>query len=129
MFDDLHINKTMLINKLKTANSYGISSYDYALAYSRVWSVYNSNILRDFYINQINPQKIYFSYDNVGDFLAGDVQSYSLDLFYESVPSDITDYNSFPENVGRSVYLSQLYHNKRKDLRVRNKIYSFNHNL
>lgn len=117
----------LLKNKHQFFKDFGINIFDYARAYSRAWTVYRSNVLRDFHdsINLINDY--FYAYDNIADYYKGFVRNDFLDKMMFYLPVDFSfesDFNKFPNMTSRTIDLEQKYHAASKDKKIRSDIYS-----
>lgn len=130
--EDLYRNFVRLSNKQFEFCRDGRSVYDFARVYSRIWSLYSSNIITDFYsgINALGFTSNFTAYDNIKDFYDGSVRSDTLDDVFVQCPGDMicyVDYNQFPENVSKTNNLMRWYDSYSKDKKVRNLALASNH--
>lgn len=124
-FEECQAIKIRLYNKRKFALDNGVSLFDYAKAYSEVYSIRSSNSLIDFYklYNDLpnNFSKLHF-YDNISSVFDGSCESpdlYAIALSFK--PSQlISDPNLLPYNVYRTNQSERLYASYSKDKKVRN---------
>ena len=117
---------TLLKNKQKFFFTYGINSHDYALAYSRAWTVYRSNVLQDFHDNIQSIKDYFFAYDNIKDYYSDYVRNFFLDSQMFHLPSDFhyeTDFNKMPSIVLRTRELEQKFYDASKDKKIRSDIF------
>lgn len=123
---------TSLITKQKLFVSYGYPKIDYALFGSRVWTVYASNILEDFYNSQQSITQIFTAYDNIIHIYDTSIRNDSLEDLLPFLPSSFTyetDPNLFPENQFKHFTMLSAYHSYSKDKKVRNICYSQNNHF
>ena len=130
-FSHYHKYRVMLQNKRDWCVSQGISLYDYALCYSRVYSVYSSNLLSKSFENVLFNHQNFYVYDNINEYFNCELSSPSLDGVLSSLRPDdvILNPNEFPANVTKHLNLSMAFNSYSKDRKVRNYIYSQNHNV
>lgn len=129
-YDDIPSIIKRIEHKVQYAESLGISRETYAKAYSRVWSVYSSNVLRDFYDSFDNPLQFLFAYDNINNlYSSGGTASPALyDIaLHASSEWFCDDPNDFPPNRASTARLEEIYRRTSKDKKIRNHIYSQNH--
>lgn len=103
-----------------------LTPYDYAIYASSVWTIYSSNVLKDFYEN-VNLYSFLESYDNLSEITYENqpfIFEYMLDneRFFENV--EFYELNDFPSIIHKTQVLEELYYKYSKDKKVRNHIYS-----
>lgn len=128
----LHQIKVNILNKQKRFIAYGYNAFDFALVGSRVWSVYASNLMSDFYNSLVLPVNNFQAYDNIKDLFESSVSNESLENLMLQVPPDYhfeTDPNLFKDNFLKSSNLSRWYYEYTKDKKIRNGIYSNHFNI
>lgn len=125
--EDLKVNQARLRLAVKRAVDSGLNPIDYSFAYSRIWSLRSSQVLRRSYEEIKNVTHYFQLYDNIADYFRGAVLSPTLDDCMFVCPPDFhfeTDYNKFDLIVEKSRVLSDAYDSYSKDRKVRNHIYS-----
>lgn len=103
-----------------------LSPYDYSVVASSIWTIYASNVMRDFY-NNVESFNFVESYDNLRS-LSYVKQPYLfeyLDTLYHHFGSiELYDYNEIPSIISKSERLHCFYDDYSKDKKIRNHIYS-----
>lgn len=117
---------TFLLHKRAYAADQGLSPGDFAWIGSQIHIIYSSNVLRDFYELQVEPN-ILEAYDNIKD-VDKFSQPYLADYLdelsdhYSNMP--LYGLNEFPSIIAKTNKLTDLYNSYSKDRKVRNHIYS-----
>lgn len=130
--EDLHTNKVRLLNAKLRFLSFGLSEFDFADAYSGIWSLRYSLVLRDFYEDKSNIANYFTAYDNIIDYYRGSVISPTLDDLMFFLPPDFhyeVDYNKFPDIVYHTAVMHSAFDSYSKDRKIRNRFYSTHTNL
>lgn len=125
--EDIKVNQARLRLAVQRAVDSGIDPVEYSFAYSRIWTLRSSQVLRRSYEEIKNVTHYFQLYDNIADYFRGDVLAPTLDDCMFVCPSDFhfeTDYNKFDMVVEKSRVLSSAYDIYSKDRKVRNHIYS-----
>lgn len=125
--DDEHRISTMLYHKRVLFDKHNISIPDFADFYSRVWQLRASQVMRQWYERQIDYKQILYAYDNITDYVSGDIYNSRLEEVCRSLPPDfepILDPNNFPDNVNKHNTLVTAFHNYKKLSKVNDKFYS-----
>lgn len=126
--EDLHQIEVQLSNAVKRAENNGISRYDYAFAFPRIWSLRSSESLRQFYDNIKVPSDNLEAYDNLS-MLGVSVSNYTLEDLASSCGVRTLNPNEFYSIQAKTLSLMNAYHSYSKDRKIRNYIYSQNHNF
>jgi len=98
IYEKVFCNFERQFNRLrKIAHDLGFSFFDYVILYYQAWTVYSSNVLKNAHVF-VQHESDYFNgfYDNIIDYLTGDVQSLFLDSIISEVHTFVTDINIFP---------------------------------
>ena len=123
--EDCHRIEVTIRNKRAMAHRHGFDTLTFAHVYSRIWTIYASNVLRDSFEPIVSPKDYIYHYDNLADYLNYQVRSVSLDeafeLYSDRISTLPSDPNFYPSNVQKTLNLSKWFYQYRKDRRVRNR--------
>ena len=129
--EDCHKIEVLVSHKRDIALSHGLSLIEFANMYAHIWTVYRSNVMRDWYESIVSPFDYVYAYDNIKDFYDCNVSSPSLEEVFEPLSTSLrclpVDANFFPLNYAKTSHMTHLFHKYRKDRRIRN--YSLVHSV
>lgn len=118
---------TYLKNKQAQAVDNGMNLFDFARVGSRIWQLYASNLLEDFYSSVSQTSNYFELYDNIKDLYSSSCRNYSLEDLALSMPSNYhfeDNPNLFQCNIAATLKMNFFYYAYEKQKKLNNSLYS-----